>query len=99
VRHESGVQRLLDFREWRIVDELVVDRSIPDAVIERGQLIGTNFIAVNSRRGGIGGRRFGPCGFGRGGDRRRRGGPEKVTPRQFRQFEILCFAAAPMRIA
>src|SRR5262245_34405996 len=99
MRHESGVERLLDFRERRIGNELVVDRTIPDAVIEGGELIGTDLIAVDAVRCGIADRRFGPCGFGRDGERRRRGGSKKVSPRNFRHFEILYSAATPMRIA
>ena len=49
-RHEGGGERVFDFRERGVANEFFGDRTIPDAVVERGQLEGADPIAINARR-------------------------------------------------
>ena len=47
--HEGRIERVLDFGERRVADELFRDRPIPDAVIERGQLERADLVAIKAR--------------------------------------------------
>ena len=81
VRHEGSIEGLLHFGERSVTNEIRVDRAIPDAVVERGELVIADPVAIDPRRrrtdrGGFRARAHG-C-----GSERRRGGPEKVTPGQ-----------------
>ena len=97
MRHKRCIERVLDLRKRRVDDEFVVDRSIPDAVIERGELIRADLVAVNPGRCGTGRRRFGARAIAGGRKRCRRGAGKKITLCQFRHSHSLFATAAPLR--
>ena len=68
MRHEGCIERVLDFGERRIADEFVGDRPVPDAVIERGQLVRSDLVAIDGGRLFVGGRRDGRGRIGAGAD-------------------------------
>ena len=55
VRHEGRIERMLHFGERRVADEFVGDRPVPDAVIERGQLVRADLVAIDAGRLFVGG--------------------------------------------
>ncbi len=97
MRHKRRIERVLDLRKRRVDDEFVVDRPIPNAIIERGELIRADLVAVNPRRCGTGRRRFGARALGGGGKRRRRSAGKKITLCQFRHSHSLFATGAPLR--
>ena len=58
-RHERIVHRLADLGVIRIADEFLVDRAVPHAVIERGDLEGADLVTVEAGRLLAGRRRCG----------------------------------------
>ncbi len=74
-RQERGGERVVDFGAARVADEFLVDRHIPDAVIERGELIAAEIVAIDAgalRRSRRCARRRGRC-QRRAGNQRRAG--------------------------
>ena len=91
-RHEGLRQRVLDLDKGRVADEFVGDRTIPDAVIERGQFVGPDLVTIDAGDLGAGRRRLRRARFGAG--RENSGGGrtgKKSAPGQVRQARDLRF--------